>query len=69
MKGSVSTKQNQKWSIGRANWMQFQRKSKITSRVGNQNTIEEAHSCLINTILQAAEKKTSAKTKKSPPVA
>ena len=41
---------------GRANWMQFQKENKITTSVWDQNTIKEAHSCLVKTILQAAEK-------------
>ena len=52
----VSMIQQQRWSIGRANWIQFQKESTITTKVQNQNTIEEAHSCLVKTILQAAEK-------------
>ena len=68
----VSMKQQQRWSIERANWMQFQKKSKITTKVQNQNTIEEAHSCLVKTILQATEKtipKTSSETKRRPTLA
>ena len=49
-------KQKERWVIGRANWTQFHKKSAITTKVQNQNTIEEAHSCLVKTILQAAEK-------------
>ena len=55
-KREVPTKQQQIWSIGKPNWMQFQKKSTITTRVQDQNTIEEAHSCLIKITLQAAEK-------------
>ena len=35
--------------------MQFQKESKITTKVQDQNTIEEAHNYLVKTILQAAE--------------
>ena len=49
-------KQQQRLSIGRANWSQFQKDSTITTKVQNQITIEETHSCLVKTILQAAEK-------------
>ena len=52
----VSTKQHQGWSVGSANLMQFQKESKITTKVQDQNTIEEAHSCLVKTVLQAVEK-------------
>ena len=41
-------------------------------KVQDQNTIQEVHSCLIKTILQAAEKtipKTSSEVKRRPPVA
>ena len=68
----VPNKQQQRWSIGRANWMQFQRESTITINEQDQNTIEEAYSCLNKIILQAAEKnisKTSSKVKRIPPVA
>ena len=41
---------------GRANLTQFRKESTITTKVHNQNTIEETHSCLVKTILQAAEK-------------
>ena len=57
----------QRWSIGRANWMQFQKGSTVATKEQEQNTIEEAHSCLVKTILQAAEKtisKTSSETKR-----
>ena len=63
----VSIKQNQRWSLGRAHSIQFQKESKITTKMRDQNTIKEAHSSLVKTILQAAEKtisKTSPKTKK-----
>ena len=36
--------------------MQFQKENKITTNVQDQKTIEEAHSRLVKTILQAAEK-------------
>ena len=36
--------------------MQFQKKSKTTTKVQDQNTIEKAHNCLGKTILQAEEK-------------
>ena len=36
--------------------MQFQKESKIINEVQGQNTIEEAHRCLVKTIFQAAEK-------------
>ena len=52
--------------------MQFQKKRKITTKVQDQNTIVEAHSCLVKTILEAAEKtihKTSPQMKKRPTVA
>ena len=52
--------------------MQFQKESKVTTKMQDQNTIEEAHSCLVKTILQAAEKtipKNSPGTKKRPPEA
>ena len=52
--------------------MQFQKESAITAKVQNQNTIEEAHGCLVKIILQAAKKtihKTSSKTKRRPTVA
>ena len=68
----VSTKQQQRWSIRRANWVHFQKESTITIKVQNQNTIKEAYTCLINTILQATEKnipKTSSEAKRRPPVA
>ena len=58
--------------MGRSNWMQFQKESTITIKVQDQNTIEEAHSCLVKTILQAAEKsipKTSSEIKRRPLVA
>ena len=48
------------------------KKNTITINVQNQNTIKEAHSCLVKTILQAAEKtipKTSPETKKRLPIA
>ena len=32
-KREVSTKQHQRWSMGRANWMQFQKEIKITTKV------------------------------------
>ena len=50
---------------------QFQKESTITTKVQNQNTIEEAHRCLVKTMLQAAEKtipKTSSETKRRPTV-
>ena len=53
----VVIKQQQRWSIGRADWMQFQKESTITTKMQDQNTIEEAYRCLNKTILQAAEKK------------
>ena len=65
-------KQQQRWSIGRANWIKFQKEIKRTMKVHNQNAIEEAHNCLVKTILQAAEKtilKTSSETKRRPRVA
>ena len=40
----VSIKQQQRWSIERANWTQFQKESAITTKRQNQNTIEEAPS-------------------------
>ena len=49
--------------------MQFQKESTIITKVQNQNTIEEAHSCLVKTILQAAQKtipKTPSETKRRP---
>ena len=52
--------------------MQFQKISTVTIKVLNQNTIEEAHNCLIKIILYAAEKtilKTSSESKRIPPVA
>ena len=52
----VPTKQNQRWSIERTNGMQFQRERKITTRVWDWSTIEEARSSLVKTILQATEK-------------
>ena len=52
----ISMKQHQSWSIGRANWTQFQKESTIATKVHNQNIIEEAHSCLVNTILQQQRK-------------
>ena len=51
--------------------MQFQKESTITTKVQDPKTIEEEHSCLVKTILQAAEKsipKTSPETKRRPPV-
>ena len=48
--------------------MQFQKESKITTKMGDQNTIEGAHSCLVNAILQA-EEKTIPKDVKRLPVA
>ena len=51
--------------------MQFHEESIITTKVQNQNTIQEAQSCLVKTILQAAEKtipKTSSETKRRPTV-
>ena len=68
----VSMKQQQRWSIGGVNWMKFQKESTITMKVQNQNTIKEAHSCLVKTLLQTAEKtipKTSSETKRRPTVA
>ena len=68
----VSMKQHQRWSKGRANCTQFQKKSAITTKVENQNTIEEAHICLVKNILQAVEKiipKSSSETKRRPTVA
>ena len=68
----VSIKQQQRWSIGKANWAQFQKEGTITTKVQYQSTIEEAHSRLVETILQAAEKsipKTSSETKRRPYVA
>ena len=65
-------KQQQRWSIGKTNWTQFQKESTITTKVQNQNTIKETHSCLVKTILQAAEKtfpKTISETKRRPTVA
>ena len=47
-------KQQQRWSIGRENWMQFQKESIITTKIQKQNAIQEAHSYLVKTILQAA---------------
>ena len=64
----VSTKQHQRWSLGRANWIQFQKESTITTKVLNQNTIEEAHSYLVKIILQATER-TIFRDKWRPPVA
>ena len=58
-------KQQQRWSIGRENWMQFQKESIITTKIQKQNAIQEAHSCLVKTILQTEEKtipKTSSET-------
>ena len=69
-KREIFTKQNQRWEIRKENWMQFQKESKIT-RVRDQNTIKEAYSYLVKTILQVAEKtnlKKSPETKKRPPV-
>ena len=37
----VSAKQHRRWSIRRANWMQFQKEIKITTKEKDQNTIEE----------------------------
>ena len=68
----VFTKQQQRWSIESANWMQFQRESTITTKVRDQNTIEEAYSWLNKCILQVVEKtipKTSSEVKRRPPVA
>ena len=65
-------KQRQIWSIEREKLTQFQKESKITTKVQNQTTIEEAQSCLVKTILQAAEKtipKTFSETKRTPTVA
>ena len=50
----LSTKQYQIWSIRRENWMQFQKESKITIKVQDQNTIKAAHRGLVKTIFQAA---------------
>ena len=55
----VSTKQDLRWSIESANYMQFQKECTITTKVQDENTTEELHSCLVKTILQAAEKTTS----------
>ena len=47
--------------------MQFQKERTITTKLQNQNTIEESHSCLVKTILQAVERtipKTSSETKR-----
>ena len=52
--------------------MQFQKERTITTKVQDQNTIEEAYKCLNKNILQAAEKtipKTSSETKRIPYVA
>ena len=49
-----------------AHMMNFQNESKITTKLWDQNTIKEAHSCLVKTILQAVEKtlpKTSSENK------
>ena len=67
LKREVSSKEYQRWSIERASWMHFQKESKITSKVHDRNTIDEAHSCPVKTILQAAERtipKASPETKK-----
>ena len=37
----VSTKQHQRWSIGRANWMYFQKESTIRMKMQDQNKIKE----------------------------
>ena len=53
-------------------WIQFQKESKIKTKMHDQNTIKEAHSCLVKTILQAVEKTisiTSPGMKKRPLVA
>ena len=65
----INEKRNLLQSLGRAHWIQFQKESKIKTKEQNQNTIKEAHSCLIKTVLQASEKtisKPSPKTKKRP---
>ena len=52
--------------------MQFQKESTITTKVQDQNTIDETHSCLVKIVLQATEKnipKTPPETKKRPTVA
>ena len=52
-----SPQNKQKWSIRRTNWKRFKRESKITTNVQDQDTIEEAYSCINKTILQASQKK------------
>ena len=50
----------------------FRKKAKLQQKVQDQNTIKTAHSCLVKTIWQAAEKpilKISPEKKKRPPVA
>ena len=37
----LSIKQQQRWSIGRANWTSFQKEAKITTKVRDQDTVEE----------------------------
>ena len=67
-----TTKQQQRWSIRKANWTQYQIKSIITTKVQDHESIEEAYSCLTKSILQAAKNtitKTSLGIKKRPPVA
>ena len=52
--------------------MQFQKESKITTRVRDQNTIGKTYSSRVKVILQTAEKtipKTYPETKKRTPVA
>ena len=71
-KSESSTKQQQRWSIGRANWTSFQKEAKITTKVRDQDIVEESYGCLVETIIGVAEKsipKTSSETKGRPPVA
>ena len=67
-KKEFSIKQQQDGS----NWIQFQKKGKITTKVQDQSRIGESYSCLVKIILQAAEKsipKTSSEIKRRPLVA
>ena len=64
----ITTKQQQGWSIKRANWIQFHRKNIIITK----KSIEESYSWIKRNILQAAKKtvpKTNFKIKKRSPVA
>ena len=65
-------KQSQRWNTGRANWSIFQKEVKITTKVRDQDTVEETYGRLVESIIGAAEKsipKTSIETKRRPPVA